>query len=109
MKERTDKELEFDKAFDKFMDNVVMVHDEYWKQMGFTHEKPEFEVVEGRRYIKVVRNDRSQKSVHLFVDKTSGTILKAASWKSPAKGSRGNIFDSDNGFSALTPHGARYF
>lgn len=105
---RTDNDLKFDKAFDKFMDNVVMVHDEYWKQMGFTHQKPEFEVVEGRKYIKVVRNDHSQRSVHLFVDKTSGTILKAASWKSPAKHARGSIYSETNGLEALTPHGAKY-
>lgn len=100
-------ELEFDEAFDKFMDRVVQVSDEYWKQMSFTHPKPEFEVVEGRRYIKVIRDSLGQKSVHLFVDK-NGDILKAATWKSPAKHPRGSIFSENNGLEALTPFGAKY-
>lgn len=106
--EKTDYQLKFDKAFDGFMENVEKVFDEYWTSMGFTRIlKPTFEIAEGRRYIKVVRVD-NQRSVHLFVDKTNGNILKAASWKSPAKGARGNIFNEDNGFGALTPHGAKY-
>jgi len=108
MTEHTDYELKFDKAFDKFMGHVNAVFDKYWKDNGFTHTKSSFEVVEGRRYTKVVRNDVSQKSVHLFVDKTNGDVLKAASWKSPAKGARGNIFNKDNGLDSLTPHGAKY-
>lgn len=99
---------DFDKAFEVFMDKVQAVFDKYWNEMGFTHTKPEFEVTEGPRYIKVIRDDRSQRSVHLFVDKRNGDVLKAASWKAPAKGARSNIFDEDNGESGLTAYGAKY-
>lgn len=109
MTEHTDYELKFDKAFDKFMGHVNSVFDKYWNDMGFTHSKSSFEVVEGKRYVKVVRNDVSQKSVHLFVDKTNGNVLKAKSWKGPeTKNPRGNIFNEDNGLGSLTPHGTVY-
>jgi hypothetical protein len=61
----------------------------------------------GRKYAKIVRTD-SQASVHCFVEKETGTILKAASWSTPAKGARGNISDADGGRSAVTPYGAKY-
>lgn len=106
-----EQELKFDEAFEKFMKQVNYVFDEYWKTMGFTHEKPTFEVVDGRRYVKVIRVDSTQKSVHLFVDKSEknfGAVLRSATWKSPAKGNRGNIFSEVNGLEALTPFGAKY-
>lgn len=52
------------------------------------------EVVRGPRYIKLVKNSGNQRSVYGFVDRKSGNLLKAASWKSPAKNfARGSIFD----------------
>ena len=51
-----------------------------------------FRIKEGRKYYKIVQfefNDRLQKyrdgSVHSFVDKNTGEVYMAASWKSPAK------------------------
>jgi hypothetical protein len=70
-------------------------------------EVPTFEVNNGRRYFKIVRVD-NQRSVHVFVDRTNGDVLKAASWKTPAKHSRGNIFNKDNGLDCMTPYGATY-
>ena len=45
-----------------------------------------FSIVTGRKYHKVVQTccDGS-KSVHAFVDKNTGELYKAASWKAPAK------------------------
>ena len=45
-----------------------------------------FSIVTGRKYHKVVQTccDGSQ-SVHAFVDKSTGELYKAASWKAPAK------------------------
>ena len=50
-------------------------------------------------------------SVYCFIDMTNGNLLKAAGWKTPAKGARGNIrvgtsADWFNG--ALTANGAAY-
>ena len=45
-----------------------------------------FSIVTGRKYHKIVQTccDGSQ-SVHGFVDKNTGELYKAASWKAPAK------------------------
>ena len=45
-----------------------------------------FSIVTGRKYHKIVQTccDGS-KSVHAFVDKNTGELYKAASWKAPAK------------------------
>jgi hypothetical protein len=47
-------------------------------------------------------------SVYAFIDATNGDVLKAASYKTPAKQSRGNIFDEHNGLKAMGPHGTAY-
>ena len=48
-----------------------------------------FEIETGRKYHKIVQTDRGgSKSVHAFVDKKTGELYKAASFKSPAKGVR---------------------
>lgn len=66
----------------------------------------------GRRYAKLISMDvrngeTSAHSVFCFVDMTNGDILKAASWKSPAKHARGNVF-SDDRMNAVTAYGAVY-
>jgi len=48
-----------------------------------------FEIETGRKYHKIVQTDRGgSKSVHAFVDKKTGELYKAASFKAPAKGVR---------------------
>ena len=60
----------------------------------------------GRKYIKVIQNSGSQRSVWGFINKTEfkkglcgitfkvGDVLKAASWATPTLNSpRGNLFD----------------
>ena len=53
-----------------------------------------FRIQKGRKYYKIIqqdfdtfrdRNEYRDGSVHAFVDKKTGEIYKAASWKSPAK------------------------
>jgi hypothetical protein len=47
---------------------------------------------EGQRYLKIWHTyNGTGKSVHAFVDKRTGDLLKAAGWKAPAKGARGNV------------------
>ena len=55
-----------------------------------------FVIESGRKYHKIVMEDESQRSVHAFVDKKSGDVYKAASWKAPAKGVRYNLVSKDN-------------
>ena len=48
-----------------------------------------FVVESGRKYHKIVQTDNSGcQSVHAFVDKKTGELYKAASFKAPAKGVR---------------------
>lgn len=59
----------------------------------------------GRRYAKVCVGS----SVHTFIDMTNGDILKAASYKAPAKnGVRGSVLAEDFGLSCVGPYGALY-
>ena len=45
-----------------------------------------FVVESGRKYHKIVQTDSSGcNSVHAFVDKKTGELYKAASWRGPAK------------------------
>ena len=50
----------------------------------------------GSKYVKVVKiSAGGSRSVHSFVEKETGAIWKAASWKAPAKNfARGNVFDA---------------
>ena len=46
----------------------------------------------GKKYHKVIMIDGgSSRSVHCFIDKQTGSVLKSASWKAPAKGERYNL------------------
>lgn len=68
------------------------------------------ETVPGRRYVKLVERDDSiqLRCVHCFVDRKNGDVLKAATWRAPAKHARGNIFNEDRGLGGVTRHGAKY-
>lgn len=71
----------------------------------FTSLAPEnFRSDDGRRYIRVWRGN----SVYAFIDKTNGDVLKADSWKKPAKHARGNIHNPDNGLTCTGPYGIVY-
>jgi hypothetical protein len=53
----------------------------------------------GKRFVRIVMSthtdpttgERRGRSVHAFVDLATGDLLKAAGWKAPAKGPRGNL------------------
>jgi hypothetical protein len=51
----------------------------------------------GRKYHKIIMvidngpGRNVSRSVHAFVDKKTGSLLKSASWKAPAKGERYNL------------------
>ena len=62
------------------------------------HEAPSYKFVieSGRKYHKIImevpnHNRPASRSVHAFVDKKSGDVYKAASFKAPAKGIRFNL------------------
>lgn len=60
----------------------------------------------GRKYIKIVDNSNGSASVYGFID-FDGNIFKAASWKAPAKGIRGSVFDENHSWgNGFHPYGA---
>lgn len=69
----------------------------------------DFVAQEGSRYIKLVTQNRDKNirgaSAWGFIDKTNGDILKAASWRAPAKGFRANLSESDLGLSNCGVYG----
>lgn len=52
-----------------------------------------FDIETGKKYYKVVMSAHGSRSVHCFVDKTTGDVYKSASWKAPAKGVRYSLLD----------------
>lgn len=100
-------ESNFDDALWKFVKGVQkIVNDAFTKYENLT--APTIEIEMGKRYVKVVKVDpNGGRSVWGFVDKTNGDILKAASWKAPAKHARGNIF-SENPFKGMSWTGPYY-
>lgn len=48
----------------------------------------DFTFESGKKYHKIIMNANGSRSVHAFIDKKTGEVYKAASFKSPAKGVR---------------------
>ena len=80
-----------------------------YKKQFITLTPPRLEVSYGGRYAKIIKRESGQGgSVYCFIDLRNGDVLKAASWKAPAKIARGNINADDFGASAVGPYGANY-
>lgn len=91
------------RQLEKYVDVVRKVNGEWCVMMGFPVK--DVRVDYGTRYAKVVTDH----SVHSFVDTKNGDILKAGSYRAPARnGVRGNIFSEDIGKSVIDWHGTKY-
>ena len=56
-----------------------------------------FYIESGRKYHKLIMETESgSRSVHAFVDKKTGEVYKAASWKAPAKIVRYNLLSIES-------------
>lgn len=56
----------------------------------------EFYLETGRKYYKLVHRSGKSRSVHCFINKSNGDVLKSASWNAPAKGVRYNLLDDNS-------------
>lgn len=100
-------EEKFEVALKSFVAGAQEIARDHAKANGFTG-LAEMHFTVGKRYIKVVRSDSGQSSVHCFIDK-NGDVLFPATWKAPAKSKpRGNIFDEHNGLARMGPYGPAY-
>mgnify|MGYP000740066711 FL=1 len=85
--------------FDLWLEKVNKERKEYWED-NFTHKEYEpLRVDKGRKYIRLWDGTSCWAFVSMVDGENKGApvkkgdLLKPASWKSPAKHSRGNIFD----------------
>jgi hypothetical protein len=80
------------KTVTDYIREIKEASDAEWARLKYTSPAPEYTMEAGSKYIRIVRTVFNSRSVHCFVDR-DGNIYKAASWKIPAKGIRGNIND----------------
>ena len=93
-----------------FAERVTKLRTDYFRErypdtFAAGLSKPEITVTFGAKYAKLI----SDNSVFCFVEIATGNVRKAASFKTPAKGVRGNITDASGGMDSVTPYGAVYF
>lgn len=94
-------------AFRSWLAGYQAIVNKYYTEMSFSNP-PTITYEEGKKYYRIVMNNVSGRSATAFIDKTSGDVLKSASWKAPAKHARGNIFDDHNGLAKMGPYGPAY-
>jgi len=87
----------YESVRDTFLAECQSIVTEHMRNYGWEQV---LSIAKGRRYDKIVkadmnRPDNPSHSVYGFIDKTNGNILKAESWRKPAKHSRGNIYEDD--------------
>lgn len=76
----------------EYLDNIKQASDDDFNKNYPRLDKPTFTFTKGGRFIKIIREQESSRSVFCFVDKETLDIYKAASWKTPQKnGVRGNL------------------
>jgi hypothetical protein len=119
----------FDQALQRFIDGVNAVKKNHDMNYGVYNELIRVRT-EGVKYIALDRirfdgddvdmtGEGKATSIYCFVASEDcytkflghvkcGDVLKAASYKKPAKHARGNIFDDDNGLKNVGPYGPAY-
>jgi hypothetical protein len=61
------------------------------------------------KYAKVFNNEHGRKtSIFAFINMENGDILKPATYKTPAKHARGNVFEDNYGLQHTTAYGPNY-
>jgi len=99
-KTMTKNGLSFDDAMDTLLVKIQEDYDKWGSRSGI-NKKMDLSLKPGRKFIKVVHNNSvwgfiaKVDGVHKGLPMLKGDILKAATWRAPAKHSRGSIFDSE--------------
>lgn len=93
--------MDFEQALTKFTEQInkeTKAHSEkrYPDTLKYADDDSEYfgpvKIQRGQKNIKIITGGKNTTSVYCFVEIATGNILKAASYKAPAKGDRGNIF-----------------
>ena len=104
LKPETEFGTSFDEAVNNLLENIQADYDNWRDGTKYGSMKDaKLSTKVGSKFIKIVRDN----SVWGFVSKVDGThkglplkkgdVLKAAGWRAPAKHTRGNIFDDNQG------------
>lgn len=64
---------------------------ELYRRFGEAVESEPITYDIGKKYIRIVVGS----SAYMFIERATGDIYKSASWKAPAKGARGSIWNPD--------------
>ena len=101
--------MTYTEALNKFVETIKVNSNKHYKEKGFTHmlENPDvIKVNKGRRFDKIVKDT----SVYCFVEKDTGYIFKAASWRAPQlktkKPVRGSIYETSTYENKVGAHGS---
>lgn len=95
-------ELLFEAALDRWLEGAQAI-----VNASRTFVKGPLSLKRGKRYVRVIKTT-SYREVYAFIDTANGDVLKPASWRTPAKHARGNIFDSNGSLGSLNGHGPAY-
>lgn len=99
---------QFTQALNAFVAKLQAAQDEYRaKRMPNLPKETYSADPNGRKYVRIVCQSGSSRSVYCFVERSTGHILKSASWKAPAEGERGSIYNADP-LMGCGPHGVAY-
>lgn len=104
-----DKPSGFDQALSAFIAFLQKLSDDYYASEFPSLSGPKIDSSEGGRYVKIIKSESASvgRSVHSFIDKMNGDILKPAGWNAPAKHARGNIFNRAS-WQTVGPYGPAY-
>ena len=79
-------------AIEKYVNEIREAQAKEWAEHKYDMTKvPEFAIEVGKKFARITRRSFGSLSVHCFVEIATGDIYKAATYKAPAKGVRGNI------------------
>jgi hypothetical protein len=79
---------------EEFVTALQGIINEHYRKNLANLTPPIITVQNGQKNVRIVRTQEgmTSDSVHCFINKENGDILKAAGWKAPAKHARGNIY-----------------
>lgn len=103
--------MDFDTALATFTANLQAMTNDFFARNYPNLKPPTISTERGAKYVRVVKADEVQRSVHSFIRIEDGAILKAAGWKAPYIGKteastvRGNIY---KGMDGVSIYGAEY-
>ena len=101
---------DFDKAMDRLVENIHLAYERWNIKTEYPNTLPKVNITikPGRKFIKIIRQNSvwgfvaKAHGTHMGVPMRAGDVLKAAGWASPAKHTRGNIFDGKQDYFSWT-------